>query len=73
MTAHAEEIEDEALDREKPLRMRGGLEPAHLAFPLPGRLVADFPAISTDILDFRARVLAIQGGTGRLVVSDSDT
>ena len=29
-------------------------------------------AISTDILDFCARVLAIQGGKGRLMDSDSD-
>ncbi len=42
---------------------------------LPDAFAADPDrrAISTDILDFRARVLAIQGGTGRLVDSDSDT
>ena len=45
MTAHAEEIEYGALDREKPLRVRGGLEPAHLALPLPGWLVGDFCAV----------------------------
>ncbi len=45
MTTHAEEIEDEGLDREKPLRVRGGLEPAHLALALPGRLVGDFRPI----------------------------
>ena len=42
VTAHAEEIEDEALDREKSLRVRGGLEPAHLSLALSGRLMRDF-------------------------------
>ena len=45
VTAHAEEIECWALDREKPLRLRGGLEPAHLALALSCRLVRDLRAI----------------------------
>ncbi len=45
VTAHAEEIEYGALDREKPLRVRGGLEPAHLALALSRRLMRDLRAI----------------------------
>jgi len=45
VTAHAEEIECEALDGEKPLCVSGGLEPAHLALALPGRLVGEFRPI----------------------------
>ncbi len=41
VTAHTEEIDDEAVDREKPLRVRGGLEPAHLSFALPRGLMRD--------------------------------
>ena len=39
VTAHTEEIEYEALDREKPLCVRGGLEPAHLPRALSRLLV----------------------------------
>ena len=42
MAADTKEILDGAVHREKPLRVRGGLEAAHLTFPLPGRLVRDF-------------------------------
>ena len=45
VTTHAEEIEYEALDREKPLCVSGGLEPAHLALALPGWLVGDLVPI----------------------------
>ena len=37
-----EEILNGPMHREKPLRVRGGFEAAHLPFPLPGRLVGDF-------------------------------
>ena len=36
-----EEILNGPMHREKPLRVRGGFEPAHLPFPLRGRLVGD--------------------------------
>jgi hypothetical protein len=39
MSAHSKEILHGAVHREKPLRVRGGLETPHLAFPLPGWLV----------------------------------
>ncbi len=39
VTAHTEKIEYEALDREKPLCVRGGLEPAHLPLALSRWLV----------------------------------
>ncbi len=42
MSAHSKEILNASVHREKPLRVRGGLEPAHLAFPLPGGLVGNF-------------------------------
>ena len=45
VTAHAEEIEDEALAREESLRVRGGLEPAHLSLALSDRLMRDFRPI----------------------------
>ena len=45
MSAHPEEILYEAVDREKSLRVRGGLEPAHLALTLSRRLVRDLRAI----------------------------
>ena len=45
MTAHAEEIEYRARDREKPLHVRRGLQPAHLALALSRRLVRDLDAI----------------------------
>ena len=42
VAADTKEILDGAVHREKPLRVRGGLETPHLAFPLPGWLVRDF-------------------------------
>ncbi len=45
VTAHSEEIQHEAVDREKPLRVRGGFEPAHLSFALPRGLMRDLRAI----------------------------
>ena len=39
VTAHAEEIQHEAVDREKSLRVRGGFEPAHLSLSLARWLV----------------------------------
>jgi hypothetical protein len=41
MSAHAEEILHRSVHREKQLRVPGGLEAAHLAFPLSGCLVRD--------------------------------
>ena len=45
VTAHAEEIEYETLDREKPLRVPGGFEPAHLSLALSRWLVRDLRSI----------------------------
>ena len=37
MSADPEEIQDESVDREKPLRGRRGFEPAHLSLALPAK------------------------------------
>ena len=42
MSADSEEILDDAVHRCKTLQMGSRLEPAHLAFPLAGRLMRDF-------------------------------
>ena len=42
MSADSEEILDDAVHRCKTLQMGSGLEPAHRAFPLAGRLMRDF-------------------------------
>ena len=39
MAADTKEILDGSVHREKPLRVRGRFEPAHLALALPSRLV----------------------------------
>jgi hypothetical protein len=39
VTSHTKEILNEAVHREKPLRMRSGFEPAHLSFTLSRRLM----------------------------------
>ena len=45
VAADAKEILHESMDREKPLRLRGGLEPAHLALALPRRLMLHLRSI----------------------------
>ena len=45
MTARAEEIVDRAMGGEKPLRLAGRFEPAHLALPLASRLMGKLRAI----------------------------
>ena len=45
VAADTKEILHGSVHREKPLRVRGGLEPPHLALPLPRRLVGDFRPI----------------------------
>ena len=45
MASHAKEILHESVDREIPLRLRGGFEPAHLVLALPRRLMRHFRAI----------------------------
>ena len=45
VAADTKEILHGSVHREKPLCVRGGLEPPHLALPLPGRLVGDFRPI----------------------------
>ena len=45
MSAHSEEILHQAVHGHEPLHVGGGLEAAHLALALPGRLVPDFDAI----------------------------
>ena len=45
VAADTKEILDGAVHREKPLRVRGRFEPAHLALALSGRLVRDLGAI----------------------------
>ena len=45
VAADPEEILDDAVHRCKTLQMGSRLEPAHLAFPLAGRLMRDFRAI----------------------------
>ncbi len=50
MTAHAAEIEHEAVDREKSLRVRRRFEPAHLSLALPRRLVRHFGPSAPQIL-----------------------
>ena len=45
MAADTKEILDGSVHREKPLRVRGRFEPAHLALALPSRLVRALGAI----------------------------
>ena len=45
MEADPEEIQYESVYREKPLRVRGGLEPAHLSLALPRRLMRDLRCV----------------------------
>ena len=42
VAADTKEILNRSVHREKPLHVGSGFEPAHLALPLPGRLVGDF-------------------------------
>ena len=43
--AQVEEIADNTVYRQKPLRLASGFELAHLAFPLSGRLMRDFSPV----------------------------
>src|SRR5713101_2637027 len=45
MTPHAEQIPNEAVDRQESLRVSAGLEPPYLTLPLAGRLVRDFDSV----------------------------
>jgi hypothetical protein len=45
VTARPEDVVDGRMDCEKVLRLTGGLEAAHLAFLLAGRLMGDFRLI----------------------------
>ncbi len=45
MSADSEEILHLAVHRQEPPHVGGGLEPAYLALPLPGRLMRDFRAL----------------------------
>ena len=45
MSPDSEEMQHESLDREKPLRVRGGCEPAHLSLALSRRLMRHFCAV----------------------------
>ena len=45
VAADTKEILHRSVHREKPRRVRGGLESPHLALTLPGRLVGDFRPI----------------------------
>ncbi len=45
MTAHAEQIPNEAVYRQESLRVRSGFERSHLSLALAGRLMRDFGAI----------------------------
>ncbi len=45
MTARPKEVVDERMDREKALRLASGLEAAHSAFLLAGRLMRNFRLI----------------------------
>ena len=42
VAADTKEILHGSVNREKPLHVSSGFKPAHLALPLPGRLVGDF-------------------------------
>ena len=39
MTTDTKQIQDDAVHRQEPLRVRSGGKPPHLSFALPGRLV----------------------------------
>ena len=45
MSPDPEEIQHESVDREKPLRLRGGFEPAHLSLALSRRLMRNLCAV----------------------------
>ena len=45
MSPDPEEIQHESVDREKPLRVRGGFEPAHLSLALSRRLMRTLCAV----------------------------
>ena len=45
MTPDPKQIADDAVDRKEALRLGGGFEPSHLAFPLACRLVGDFGSV----------------------------
>ena len=45
MASYSEEILDNTVEREKPLRLASRLEAAHVPFPLAGRLMRGFGAI----------------------------
>ena len=45
MSPDPEEIQHESVDREKPLRVRGGFAPAHLSLALSRRLMRNFCAV----------------------------
>ena len=50
MAAGAKEILDESVYREKPLRLLGGLKPAHLPFTLAGPLMRHLRSIVLVLL-----------------------
>ena len=45
MPPNSEQVLDDPMSREESLRMTGGLEPAHLALSLSGRLMRDFSPV----------------------------
>ena len=47
VTTDTKQSQHDAMHREKPLRVRGGGEPPHLALTLPGRLVRHFRPITS--------------------------
>ena len=49
MSPDPEEIQHESVDREKPLRVHGGFEPAHLSLALSRRLMRTLCAALTPL------------------------
>ena len=56
MPSYPEEIQNDALDRQEPLRLSGGFEPAHLSLSLSRRLMRDFgPIVGVTFRDVNDR------------------
>ena len=50
MPSDSEEIQDHSVDRQEPLRLSGGFEPAHLSLSLSRRLMRDFgPVVGVNV------------------------
>ena len=73
MASYTKEILHESVDREKPLRVRGRFEPAHLSLALSRRLMRDLRSVVLVLpraVNYRRHHGAVRRGVATQLVRD---